>query len=91
MKDPLWDAAYNAFCPLLNNVDVVAVPRGGWSKFPCDAVFYNDVINLSDCTMFVLHKGLLTGLPKDELRRVAEDWQWIFANEVFVVFSVLLG
>jgi len=87
MKDPLWQAAYNAFCPLLNDTDVVAAPRGDWSKFPCAVVFYDDVIDLSDCTIFVLHKGLLTGLPKGELRRVAENWQWIFANEVFVVLS----
>jgi hypothetical protein len=34
-----------------------------------------------------LHKGQLTSAPKAELRRVADEWQWIFANEVFVVLS----
>ena len=87
MKDRLWQAAYSAIRPLLNNNDVVAVPRGGWSKFPCPVVFYDDLIDLADCTIFVLHKGQLTGLPKVELQRTAEDWQWIFANEVSVVLS----
>ncbi|MBV9200419.1 MAG: sulfotransferase family 2 domain-containing protein [Alphaproteobacteria bacterium] len=87
MKDRLWQAAYNAFCPLLNKTDVVAAPRGDWPRLPCAVALYDDLIDLKDCTIFVLHKGQLTGLPKGELRQVAENWQWIFANEVFVVLG----
>jgi hypothetical protein len=87
MKDRLWQAVYNALRPLLNNADVVAVPKGDWPAFPCAAILYDDLIELKDCTILVLRKGQLTSLPKAELRRIAEQWQWIFANEVFVVLS----
>ncbi|HMD64486.1 MAG TPA: hypothetical protein VKF83_11010 [Stellaceae bacterium] len=87
MKDHLWQAVYDALHPLLNDADVVAAPRGGWPAFPCAVIFYDDLIELEDCTILVLHKGQLTSLPKAELCRIAEQWQWIFANEVFVVLS----
>lgn len=87
MKDRLWQAVYNALRPLLNNADVVAAPKGDWPAFPCAAILYDDLIELKDCTILVLHKGQLTSLPKAELRRIAEQWQWIFANEIFVVLS----
>lgn len=87
MKDRFWQDAYNAILPLLNNTDAVVAPRGDWPTFPCTALFCSDVIELKDCTMLVLHKGQMTSLPKAELRWVADEWQWIFANEVFVVFS----
>ena len=48
---------------------------------------YDDLIDLKNCTILVLHKGQFTSLPKAELQHVAEEWQWIFANEVFVVLS----
>ena len=87
MKDRLWQAAYNAIRPLLNVNDVVSAPRGDWPAFPCAAVLYDDLIELGSCTILVLHKGQFTSLPKAELQWVAEEWQWIFANEVFLVFS----
>jgi hypothetical protein len=37
--------------------------------------------------VLVLHKGQLTSLPKGELRRISNEWQWIFANEIFIVLS----
>jgi hypothetical protein len=66
---------------------VVVAPRGDWSAFPCAAILYDDLIELRSCTILVLHKGQFTSLPKAELQCVAENWQWIFANEVFVIFS----
>jgi hypothetical protein len=87
MKDRLWQAVYNRLRPLLNDTDVVAAPRGDWPAFPCATILYDDLINFKDCTILVLHKGQLTSLPKAELQQAAREWQWIFANEVFVVFS----
>jgi hypothetical protein len=45
------------------------------------------VIDIADATILVLHKGRLGGISKEDLRKVAREWQWIFANEVFVVLS----
>jgi hypothetical protein len=87
MKDRLWQAVYDAVRPLLNDDDVIMAPRGEWPPFPGIAIFYDELIDLGGCTVLVLHKGQLTALPKTELRSVAEEWQWIFANEVFLVFS----
>jgi hypothetical protein len=87
MRDPLWQAAYDALRPLLDDADVVLAPRGNWPVFPCAAILYDELIELKDCTVLVLHKGQLTSLPKAELCRIAKEWQWIFANEVFVVLS----
>src|SRR5262249_20172896 len=87
MKDRLWQAVYYAIQPLLNDRDVVLVPRGDWPELPGTTILYDDLIDLQGCTVLVLHKGLLTGLRKAELGRVATQWQWIFANEFFLVFS----
>jgi hypothetical protein len=72
MKDRFWQAVYNSLCPLLNDADVVMAPRGDWPAFPCAAILYDDLIDLSNCTILVLHKGLFTSLPKAELQHVAE-------------------
>jgi Sulfotransferase family len=87
MKDPLWQGVYTALLPLLDDTDIVMAPRGDWPAFPCAAILYDDLIDLKNCTILVLHKGQLTSLPKAELQHVAKEWQWIFANEVFVVLS----
>jgi Sulfotransferase family len=87
MKDRLWQAVYNLLYPLLHGGDVVLAPCGDWPTFPCALILYRDLIDTKDCTVLVLHKGLFTSLPKAKLRRIADQWQWIFANEVFVVFS----
>ena len=87
MKDRLWQAVFNVLCPLLKHRDVVVAPCGDWPAFPCPLFLYRDVIETKDCTVLVLHKGLVTSLPKAKLRTIADQWQWIFANEVFVVFS----
>jgi hypothetical protein len=87
MKDPFWQAVHNALRPRLNNTDVVMAPRGDWPAFPCATILYDDLIEIKNCTILVLHKGLFTSLPKPELQHVAEEWQWVFANEVFVVLS----
>jgi len=87
MKDRLWQAVYYAIQPLLTDRDVVLAPRGDWPEFPGTTILYDDLIDLQGCTVLVLHKGLLTSLRKAEIRGVAAQWQWIFANEVFLVFS----
>ena len=87
MKDPVWEAVYNAVRALLDDTDIVMAPRGDWPAFRCTTILYDDLIDLKNCTILVLHKGQLTSLPKAELRHIAAEWQWIFANEVFVVLS----
>jgi hypothetical protein len=87
MKDRLWQAVYDVVQPLLSDRDVVTAPRGDWPPFPGTTMFYDDVIELEGCTVLTLHKGLLTSLRKAELRIIAEEWQRVFANEVFLVFS----
>jgi hypothetical protein len=87
MKDRLWQAVYEVVRPLLNDADVILVPRGGWLPFPCVTVLYDDQIEIGNCTLLVLHKARLTSLAKADLRRIADQWQWIFANEVFIVLS----
>jgi hypothetical protein len=87
MKDPLWQAVYNALHPLLNGSDVILAPRGAWPSFPCSSFLYDDFIEIEDATVLILHKGQLTSVAKVDLRRVSDEWQWIFANEVFIVFS----
>ena len=87
MKDALWQAASDALHPLLKDTDIILAPRGDWPPFPCRFSFYNDLIEVNDATVLILHKGQLTGLPKAELRRIANEWQCIFANEVFIPFT----
>ena len=88
MKDRFWHAVYKALRPLLSETDLVLAPRGDWPPFPCACTFYDDVIDIADATVLVLHKGRIAGIRKQDLRAVAAQWQWIFANEVFVVLSV---
>ena len=87
MKDRFWHAVHKALRPLLSETDVVLAPRGDWPPFPCASRFYDDLIDIADATILVLHKGRLAGIRKQDLRAVAAQWQWIFANEVFVVLS----
>jgi hypothetical protein len=87
MRDRLWQAVHDALCPLVQASDVVLAPRGDWLAFPCLCLHYEDVIDIGDVTVFVLHKGRMAGIRKEDLRRIAREWQWTFANEVFVVFS----
>ena len=87
MKDSLWQAVYNGLRPLLNGTDVVLAPRGDWPSFPCSSLLYDDFIEIKDATVLILHKGQLTSVPKVELRRISNEWQWIFGNEVFIVLS----
>jgi hypothetical protein len=87
MKDRLWQTVYDALQPLLSDRDVIAAPRGDWPAFPGNTILYDDQIELDGCTVLILHKGLLTSLCKGALRVVAREWQWVFANEVFLVFS----
>lgn len=87
MKDRFWQAVHDALRPLLNDADVVLAPRGDWPRFPCASGLYDSVIEIADCTLLILHKGLLTNLPNAELRKIANEWQWVFANEVFIVLS----
>ncbi len=61
--------------------------QGRLAGIPCAAILYDDLIDLTECTILLLHKGRLTSLPKTELRCLAREWQCIFANEVFLVFS----
>ena len=87
MKDRLWQAVYGVLHHLLSNADMVLAPRGDWLQFPCSSVLYDDVIDLAGCTVLVLHKGQMAGIEKADLLRVASEWQWVFANEVFIVLS----
>jgi hypothetical protein len=87
MRDQLWRAVYERLCPLLTDEDVVLAPRGDWPAFLCRSTLYDELIELGDVTVLVLHKGLLPSLPKGELTRIAHEWQWVLANEVFVVLS----
>jgi Sulfotransferase family len=87
MQDRLWQAAYDALRPLLNDADLVLAPRGDWPAFPCAAILYDDLIEVRDATVLVLHKGQMTSLPKAELQKVSDEWQWVFANQVFIVLT----
>jgi Sulfotransferase family len=87
MKDRFWQTVYDVLRPLLNNTDVILAPRGAWPPFPCPTVLYDDEIEIGDCTLLVLHKAKLTSIAKAELHRIANQWQWVFANEVFIVLS----
>lgn len=87
MQDRFWQTVYDALRPLLNNMDVILAPRGAWPAFPCDTVLYDDLIEIGDCTILVLHKAKLVSIAKADLHRIADQWQWIFANEVFIVLS----
>lgn len=87
MKDRFWHAVSKALRPLLSETDVVLAPRGDWPPFPCACAFYDDVIDIAEATVLVLHKGRLAGIRKPDLRVIASQWQWIFANDVFVVLS----
>lgn len=87
MRDLLWQQVYDALRPLLNDTDIILAPRGDWPPFPCACTLYDDVIEIADCTVLVLHKGRLAGVRKADLRRIADEWQWIFVNKVFVVLS----
>lgn len=87
MKDRIWQAAYDVLRPLLNGTDVILAPRGDWPPFPCDWRLYDDAIEINNATVLVLHKGQMTSVSKPELRRISAEWQWIFANEVFIVLS----
>jgi Sulfotransferase family len=64
---------------------LILAPRGAWPEFPCPTVLYDYQIEIGDCTHLVLHKAKLASMAKAELRRIADQWQWIFANEVFIV------
>lgn len=57
MKDFLWRAVYDVLLPLLSEADVVLAPRGDWPPFPCTCTLYDDVIDLADATVLVLHKA----------------------------------
>jgi hypothetical protein len=88
MKDRLWQEVHSALRPLLSKTDVVMAPRGDWPAFPCTStLYYHNVIDIADATVLVLHKGRLAGIRKQNLRRIAKEWQWVFANEVFIVLS----
>jgi Sulfotransferase family len=87
MKDRYWQAVYDMLRPLLDDADVVLAPRGGWPAFSCPSVLYDDLIEIGDCTVLVLHKAKIVSMPKAELLTIADQWQWIFANEVFIVLS----
>jgi hypothetical protein len=87
MKDRFWQTVYDGLRPLVSETDLLLAPRGAWPAFPCHTVLYDDQIEIGDCTILVLHKARLTSIAKAELRKIADHWQWIFANEVFIVFS----
>ncbi len=87
MKDRFWQTVYDVLRPLVNDTDLILAPRGAWPAFPCHTVLYDDQIEIGGCTILVLHKAKLTSIAKAELREIADHWQWIFANEVFIVLS----
>jgi len=87
MKDPLWQEVYRALLDFLRRDDAVLLPFGDWPDLPCKTSYYGDLISIDDATVFVLHKGRFGAIDKATLRRIADSWQCIFGNGVFLCFS----
>jgi hypothetical protein len=87
MKDNYWRATYHAVLPLLTRDDVVLAPRANWPDFPCEAKYYDGLIDVGDATVFLLNNDNLTGIKKKALAAIVADWQCVYANTVFTVFA----
>ena len=87
MKDPIWQEAHRALLKFLRPDDIILLPYGDWPKLPCKSTFYGDLITIDDATVFVLHKGRFGAIDKSTLRNIADTWQCIFGNGVFLCFS----
>jgi hypothetical protein len=87
MKDPRWEEIQRELRRILRVDDTVLLPHGDWPELSCQAVFYDDIIELGDATVFVLHKGRFGSIDKAVLRTISDTWQCIFGNDVFLCFS----
>jgi len=87
MKEPLWQEVHDALLELVRPGDVVLLPLGDWPSLPCKSSYYGDLISIDDATVFVLHKGRFGAIDKTTLRGIADTWQCIFGNGVFLCFS----
>ncbi|HEY3909202.1 MAG TPA: hypothetical protein VGM07_04855 [Stellaceae bacterium] len=87
MKDHRWEQVYRELSCFLRRGDTVLLPYGDWPELPCKSLFYDDIIDLGETTVLVLHKGRFGSIDKAVLRGIADTWQCIFGNEVFLCFS----
>ncbi|MGH7047753.1 MAG: hypothetical protein ACREE2_15340 [Stellaceae bacterium] len=87
MCDPLWEETCQALQLYARNDDIVVLPRGDWPELPGQPIFYDDLIEIGDGSMLVLHKGRFGAIDKARLRTISETWQCFFGNEVFLCFS----
>ncbi len=87
MKDHRWEQLHRELSRFLRDGDTVLLPYGDWPELPCKRVFYDDIIELGEATVLVLHKGRFGSIDKAVLRGIADTWQCIFGNDVFLCFS----
>ncbi|MGH7028983.1 MAG: hypothetical protein ACREEZ_01005, partial [Stellaceae bacterium] len=87
MKDHRWEQVDQELRRFLRCDDTVLLPYGDWPELPCKSLFYDDIIEVGEATVFVLHKGRFGSINKTVLRTIADTWQCIFGNDVFLCFS----
>lgn len=88
MSDKAWKEAWRAIEPLLRAQDKLLLPRGSWKLSSLDNIrFYDNKIDLEDANLFLLHKGKMGGIKKQELKNIFLKWRIIFSNNVFVLFK----
>ena len=80
MKDHCWEQVYQELHRFLRRDDTVLLPSGDWPELPCESLFYNDIIDIGETTVFVLHKGRFGSIDKIVLRTIADTWQCVFGN-----------
>ncbi|AQS88840.1 hypothetical protein AA101099_2199 [Neoasaia chiangmaiensis NBRC 101099] len=87
MLDPVWQAAWDSLLPQLKPDDRILAPIGDWPTPPVGTLrHYTDRIEVQNASVVILHKGRLNALPREALVRLCNEWQIVFANEVFVCF-----
>jgi hypothetical protein len=87
MMDYRWQEVYQALRHFIRLDDIVLMPFGDWPDLSCKVYFYDDIINIEDATVLVLHKGRFGSIDKAALRTVSDKWQCILGNDVFLCFS----
>ncbi len=87
MKDPSWEEVYRELCRVIRLDDILLLPYGDWPELSCRAIFYDDIIDVGDATVFVLHKGRFGSIDKAVLANISDRWQCVFGNDVFLCFS----
>lgn len=87
MKDHRWEQVHRELGRFLRRGDTAMLPYGDWPELPCKILFYGDTIDLGPATVLVLHKARFGSIDKAVLRAIADTWQCIFGNDVFLCFS----